>query len=607
MAVHLVFAPAAGNCRDGRSDDPLRYRDVPAASTFILTCLFAGNWALFSALELMALDLASKTTLVKIQYIFIAGLPLAWAAFALRFTERNRWLTPRNIALSLVVPALTVLLNWTQEAHTLMYTGSRLDTSWDVPLLTVSYSTWFWVHALYSYAMIGLGSILILQRAWRARDIYRWQAGLLGVAPFFPWIANILYITGLAPLPIDLTPFAFAISLLIFGWDAFRYKVLNLIPIAYEKIIERMPDSVIVMDAQHRIIDLNPAAVRFSGMEARAMIGRPVAEVFARWKALVEQCLALDDGRTEVQLDLPNGQQLWLDVRVVTVYDQARHTQVRGKMGILRDITERKRSELALAQARDEALRANQFKTQLLSKVSHDLRTPLSAIRGYTELLSLGRYGSLSSDANRTLERMLENATYLDKLITNLLDQAQLETETLRLNYAPFAADDLAQRVNAPMRVLAEAKGLTFSVETAPDLPEIIGDIDRVQQILLNLIGNAIKFTTTGGITVQMRRDGARNWALAVQDSGTGIPQEAQQLIFEPFRQLENAMSDKRKGYGLGLSIVKELTALMEGDIQVTSTPGQGSTFTVVLPLQPRPELLAAPTANTSALEAIRA
>jgi signal transduction histidine kinase len=256
--------------------------------------------------------------------------------------------------------------------------------------------------------------------------------------------------------------------------------------------------------------------------------------------------------------------------------------------GLVSDITERKQAEAALALARDQALESSRLKTELLAKVSHELRTPLNAILGFAEMLELYIDGPRADKQRGMTAEIIDSTHYLTNMVNELLDQAQLEAGRLELNVHPFAPVELLEDTVAKMSILAQAKGLSLTSNIAPDVPATLaGDPVRLQQILVNLISNAIKFTPAGAVWVRLYCPDANRWALQVSDTGSGIPVEAQSYIFEPFRQVDGSMTREQAGTGLGLSIVKQLTTLMKGEIILESAPGQGSTFAIVLPMQP--------------------
>ena len=252
------------------------------------------------------------------------------------------------------------------------------------------------------------------------------------------------------------------------------------------------------------------------------------------------------------------------------------------------EIVERKQAQEALAITRDQALEASRFKSQLLAKVSHELRTPLGIILGFAEMLEEGVYGDISERQQRAIAQILESSQYLTTLVGELLDQAQLESGRLQLKISAFDPTEIVVRVETSMRILAQNKGIELTTQIDPNLPTTLsGDPDRIQQIMVNLVSNAIKFTEQGRVEMQLHLSNDTYWKLRILDTGPGIPPEIQATVFEPFQQVDGSITRKHRGYGLGLSIVKQLTELMGGQIRLDSEIGKGSTFTVELPLEP--------------------
>lgn len=252
------------------------------------------------------------------------------------------------------------------------------------------------------------------------------------------------------------------------------------------------------------------------------------------------------------------------------------------------EITERRQAQEALMVARDEALRASKFKSQLLARVSHELRTPLGAILGYTELLHTGMFGEVNSQQRQIMDEVMESTLYLTNIVNQLLEQAQLDAhQKVLLEQAPYNPAELVKRVAAQMEILAHNKKIQFYIEIMPNLPPaVVGDERRVQQILVNLLGNAFKFTREGFVKLKVDVQPPKFLTFQVEDSGIGIPAAEQTRIFEPFHQVDGSLTREQPGSGLGLSIVQQLVTAMKGEILVDSTPGRGSRFTLLLPLQ---------------------
>lgn len=242
-----------------------------------------------------------------------------------------------------------------------------------------------------------------------------------------------------------------------------------------------------------------------------------------------------------------------------------------------------------LAEANERLRELDRLKSRFVSMVSHELRTPLSAVQGFAEMLLAEIYGPLSERQTNALERITSNTKRLLHLINDLLDQARIEAGQIALQPHPFSPDDLVEEVQSTMGMLASSEGLELTTEVATDVPDTLhGDEKRLHQILVNLINNAIKFTDEGGVDVRIYRpDGQLRgyWGMEVSDTGPGISEEDQERIFDPFQRVDNSSTREHLGVGLGLSIVKELVDLMGGRLALESEIGEGSTFTILLPL----------------------
>jgi signal transduction histidine kinase len=227
---------------------------------------------------------------------------------------------------------------------------------------------------------------------------------------------------------------------------------------------------------------------------------------------------------------------------------------------------------------------ASQHKSQFLANMSHELRTPLNAILGYTELMADGAYGEPSEKMLGVLKRLESNGKHLLGLINDVLDLSKIEAGQLMLELSDYSIQDIAQTARSTLEPLAADKKLAFKVELGPDLPPGHGDGRRLTQVLINLVGNAIKFTDAGEVVVTAKaRDGS--FHLSVRDTGPGISTADQTKLFQEFQQADNAITRKKGGTGLGLAISKRIIEMHGGKIWVESEPGQGSTFAFTLPV----------------------
>jgi signal transduction histidine kinase len=227
---------------------------------------------------------------------------------------------------------------------------------------------------------------------------------------------------------------------------------------------------------------------------------------------------------------------------------------------------------------------ASQHKSQFLANMSHELRTPLNAILGYTELMADGAYGEPSEKMLGILKRLEANGRHLLGLINDVLDLSKIEAGQLVLELSDYSIQDIAQTVRSTLEPLAADKKLAFRVELAPNLPSGQGDGRRLTQVLINLVGNAIKFTDAGEVTIKAEANHG-SFYVSVRDTGPGISAADQSKLFQEFQQADNAITKKKGGTGLGLAVSKRIIEMHGGKIWVESQPGHGSTFAFTLPV----------------------
>jgi PAS domain S-box-containing protein len=359
----------------------------------------------------------------------------------------------------------------------------------------------------------------------------------------------------------------------------------------FRQIVENASDFIYRTDAEGYFTYVNPAALHAMGFtDEKEMIGKhyldlTTPEVRHRMKRTYQRQFLSKTPNTynEFPAITTDGRELWFGQNVQLLMEG---DQVTGFQVLARDITAIKQAQDALRIAHDQALEASRAKSQLLAKVSHELRTPLGGILGYAELLHDGTLGSLEDGQMRAADEILQSSHYLTTMVNELLDEAQIQANTTILQERIFSPATLLGQATSGMEILAQKKGLGFTVFIDPSLPkELYGDDRRLRQILINLIGNAIKFTKEGEVRVSLLSPASEYWIMQVADTGMGIPKEAQAAIFDPFQQADNAITKENPGIGLGLSITKQLVELMGGRIVLESQVGEGSTFNVLLPV----------------------
>ncbi len=359
----------------------------------------------------------------------------------------------------------------------------------------------------------------------------------------------------------------------------------------YRSVVDNANEIIFRTDAQGRWKFLNPAWTGITGFSGEESIGKSIFDfVFREDLALASGEVAelinasKDSCRFQLRFTTRDDRVRWLEMNAKPMRGQ--REVVTGVGGTLVDVTDRKEAQLMLLAAKEAAESSDRAKSQFLANISHEIRTPMNAIIGMSDLLLLD---GLSPQHRESVEIINVSALGLLALINDILDFSKIEASKLELDLVPF---DLIETIEESIRILrvqAKNKGLSLTLQAAPDLcTRLVGDPLRLRQILLNLLGNSLKFTDRGGITVGITRENVSEKDcfihFVVSDTGVGIAPEKQALIFEAFQQADGSSTRKFGGTGLGLSICDRLIKLMEGRLWVESQPGLGSSFHFTIP-----------------------
>jgi PAS domain S-box-containing protein len=376
--------------------------------------------------------------------------------------------------------------------------------------------------------------------------------------------------------------------------ERFRLMVLNVADYA-----------ILMLDPEGRVVSWNAGAERIKGYRAEEIIGRHFSCFYpdeearrGKPRGALDKAAASGRFQDEGWRVRKDGTIFWASVVITAMRDP--RGALLGFSKIVRDLTERKRSESELIGAKAIAEKASQAKSEFLAKMSHELRTPLNSLMILARLLADNAGRNLAPKQVQYAEGIHEAGSELLALVNDVLDLARIESGAAPpLNVEPEAFAELQKDLERTFRRVASNAGLGFEIAVDPGLPASVeSDPQRLQQILRNLLSNAFKFTKNGGVALRIapaksgwtpgraRLDSAeRVVAFAVTDTGVGIAEDRQAIIFEPFQQADRSTSAQFGGSGLGLSISRELAHLLGGEIRVSSAPEKGSTFTLYLPL----------------------
>ncbi len=365
-------------------------------------------------------------------------------------------------------------------------------------------------------------------------------------------------------------------------------------------LLDHMPDSIYFKDTQSHFIRVSKGmAEKFGIPNSNDVIGLTDADIFTPEHAEAarrDELKIMQTGQPMISCvereTWPDRPDTWCSSTKVALQDAAGN--IIGTFGISRDITDLKQTEEELARARDDANRANRAKSDFLANMSHEIRTPMNAIIGMSELLSRT---SLNRDQRDFLELVRGAADSLLRLLNDILDLSKIEASKLELEQIPFSIRECLGKTGQTLSLRAAERGLELACRVAPDIPDrLIGDPGRLRQVLINLIGNAIKFTERGEVYVNVVRDPqlpAEDHTLwlqfSVRDTGIGIPADKQASVLEAFTQADSSTTRKYGGTGLGLTISAQLAQLMGGRLWLESEIGAGTTFFFTAQLEVAP------------------
>ena len=343
-----------------------------------------------------------------------------------------------------------------------------------------------------------------------------------------------------------------------------------MLPAIAMAIVTGSPDAILIADGDGHCVDANPAALALLGYTREEVLRLEIGDVVAPDPAWATDADArfLREGQGEVVVRAKDGRVVPAEARTMVVPGPDGSLSV----ATLRDTTKRKAAE-------EEHQAAIQVKDAFLDLMSHELRTPLQAVLGYSEFLLLAPPGSLTDEQREDIGYIHQAGDRMVNLINQALELSRLRAGGITLAAKPVDLTQVIEAVRQDVAPQAAAKNLMVEIELPPSLPTVMGDAERVRQILLNLVGNAVKFTDAGRVRITAADVATGGVEIVVSDTGVGIAADALPHIFEEFHQVPGSLTRRHGGSGLGLAIAARLADQMAGSIDVSSEPGVGSTF----------------------------
>lgn len=533
-----------------------RYRFRTAARMGGMLMFAVGWWLIGNLLEVSSATFNNRLFWDKIQFMGIVALPPGWVTYTMRFIGNTSKISLRRFMLLWFIPSVTIVLVFTNEFHGFIWADYKLEMVDGIVVKTLAYGPGFWLFIVHAYISVFAGLAILMKAMLDFGRLYRWQASLLFVVVLFPWFVNVLTIgLGWRPLwGLDLTPAALALTISVAGWMLLRLEIRDLSPVARHLVIDQMRDGVLVLNAEHLIMDLNPAALHLLQRQKRELLGRPIMEFWPDWS---DGLLAVNDHvGTAVEWTWGESEQRTFDVQLSPLFDG--RNRLVSRIIVLRDIAERKKMEAQLKASLNE-------KEVLLQEVHHRVKNNLQII---SSLLNLQ---AVQAQDDQVVEALQEGQNRVRSMA--LIHETLYRSGDLsRVDFGKYVRR-LAEQLYQTYRMLPDQ--VTMSVET----DEIFLTMETAVPcglILNELISNALKHAFVDGrlgqIAIRLQNTNDNGYHLTVNDNGIGLPTHI---------NLHNTDT-------LGLQLVNTLVYQLQGSLAITNE--QGTSISVTFAEKPSRE-----------------
>ena len=544
-----------------------------AERSFAFLIGLAGWWALTYAGELFCTTLEAMIFWLKLEYIGITMLPVALLLFIHVFIFKHKLVIKPFHAWIVLIPTITLIAVFTNDTHHYYYHSLVVDSRGTFPLLSIRPAFWYYVFTVYFYSALAW-SIYALITAFKSADsIYIKQKKVILYALIIPWIFNIFYKFGISSdQNIDLTPFAFIVTSIIIFFGLIKYKLLDIIPAAREKIFESMQDAVLVLDSSEKVIDNNMQMDLLLLHWFREIKGADLATLFPHAVKLHEAVRQRRKNTVEIEVKYDNDTNYYeVDINILS----DRISEYNGCILIFNNITQRKKDAISL-------VALNEQKDRLFSIIAHDLRSPLINIMEMVRLID--EQVITETEFKMYLPELSKNLNYTSSLLDNLLHWSKSQLKGEIINPVNLDLRKIVEPEIAYYQHKATEKGIYLS-STNEDEIRVYVDAEMIQLVIRNLIGNAIKYCSKNDhIIVSSNISSNNEVTICVKDTGSGMTPETVEKLFL-FQAFTTRGTNNEQGTGLGLQLCKDFVEKNNGKIWVTTELGIGSNFYFTIPL----------------------
>jgi len=539
-----------------------RRRSVTAGTELALLMLAVALWALFQGLESSMTARLAKMFFGSLSYVGSQSTPVIFLLFAVRYTQQDKWVTPKRIAMLSVLPAVSIILAFTSGVQHFLWKQVTLTHTAAGITAIYSHGIWYWVEVAYGYTLIAIGVIVLLRAVLKLPQLYAWQARLLIIATLVPLAGHIVYSFSPSSVEgLDITPIVFTLTGILVALALFKYRLLDLRPIASGVLYDGIGDAMIAVDVENRVVDINPAAQSIIEFPADQVLGQPAGEVFRSLPELVERLGSTSkEDKSELQV-LHDGFVKHYDMRVWPLVDRKAH--LLGKLVTLHDVTKRR-------EAQEELKRINAELDGYAHTVSHDLKGPLAALHLASEsiekLLSLPETEDRNENIVKLAEIIVRNTRKSEELTNSLLTLA--EAGQRPAGVSDVDVGKIVKRVLEERRGEIEKSGMRTEYR---NLGRVRADPTHIYQLFANLVGNAIKHNSSDEPTLAIRLVESKGdlHTYRVCDNGPGVPPGDLNRIFDPFYTAGGGV-----GTGIGLATVARIVKVYGGEVRAYNDNG---------------------------------
>lgn len=558
-----------------------RKRHLAVARTMILVMLSGTFYAVGYAFEVLSRDLFELKLALQVEYVGIPFVTTLWLFLVIQFTGSAARYRKRLAVLLFVVPFAIFLLHLTNDWHHLVYERYVPNETSSIPLYTTVKGIGYQIHTVYNYFALAWGLWLFVPMYRSALPAMRKQIVVLVLGIVVPVVFNLVLWSG---WQVDLTPFGFAATGLVYVWGIYRFNLLRLTPLAQAKVFDTIRDSVVLLDYENRIVSYNRAAAEeFAGVRLAQRQPLPIDEALADFPELLARVRGAEgkDERFPLQRS-GSGRIKHYSCALSFIHDTDGNPL--GKLLTFNDITELKETEERLRENARQLSELNTFKDKLFTVVAHDVRDPIALMVSLIELLG-EEQAAADAEHSMLLREVRDQARSTFNLVDNLLDWYRSQSGHVVFRPLPWNAKQVVRQAISMAGARAEMKRIRISERVDASLM-VAADKEMLDLILRNLLSNAIKYTGVGGaIEISAAREDGQV-VVCVSDNGAGIDDETSELLWqeEPFLKLPSGLDEGGKTR-FGLVLTREFVRIHGGRLWFESAPGSGTRFYFTLPV----------------------